>query len=201
MNIRKIVITGGPCAGKSTAMEHIKAHFTAKGDTVLVIAESATELIGGGVAPWTCATPYDYQVIQLRLQMEKEALFLQAAKQMQTDTVLILCDRGIPDGNAYMSDEAYGQMIAAEGLTPDEIFARYDAVFHLVTAADGALPHYTLANNATRIESPEEAIALDRRTHAAWDGHPYRRTIGNDCGFAEKLGKLIDSITAFLNGA
>ncbi len=198
MNIKTIVITGGPCAGKSTAMEHVRAHFTAKGYTVLVIPESATELIGGGIAPWTCATPYDYQVIQLRLQLQKEKLFLQAAKQMQTDTVLILCDRGIPDGHAYMSDADYQRMIAAEGLTAEMLFARYDAVFHLVTAADGACSSYTLANNGTRIESPKEAITLDRRTHAVWDCHPYRRTIINDCSFDEKLDRLIESISAFL---
>ncbi|MDD5946511.1 MAG: ATP-binding protein [Oscillospiraceae bacterium] len=201
MNIKKIVITGGPCAGKSTAMQRVRAHFSAKGNTVLVIPETATELIGGGIAPWTCATPYDYQVIQLRLQAKKEELFFQVARQMNADTVMILCDRGIPDGNAYMHDEDYLQMIAAEGLTPEMLFARYDAVFHLVTAADGALPYYTLANNTARIETPEEAIALDRRTLAAWDGHPYRRTIGNHCSFDEKLGMLIEYITAFLNGA
>lgn len=201
MNIYTIVITGGPCAGKSTAMEHIKQHFTAKGNTVLTISESATELISGGIAPWTCTTPYDYQAIQLRLQLEKEKLFLQAAKQMKTDTVLILCDRGILDGNAYMSNEAYETMIAAEGLTREMLLSRYNAVFHLVTAADGALPYYTLANNTARTETPEEAIALDRRTHAAWDGHPYRYTIGNDCSFEEKNRRLIDHIAAFLQQA
>ncbi len=201
MHIQTIVITGGPCAGKSTAMEHIRKHFGKMGYTVLVIPESATELIGGGIAPWTCATPYDYQVIQLHLQMEKEKLFLQAAKQMKTDKLLILCDRGIPDGRAYMSDAEYRQMITAEGMTADTLFARYDAVFHLVTAADGALPYYTLANNATRTETPEEAIALDRRTHAAWDGHPYRHTIINDCPFEEKIAKLMDHIADFLHKA
>lgn len=198
MNIKTIVITGGPCAGKSTAMEHIRAHFTAKGDTVLVISEAATELIGGGIAPWTCATPYDYQVIQLRLQLEKEALFLQAAKQMKTDTVLILCDRAIPDGKAYMTEETYQRMIHAEGFRAEELMNRYDAVFHLVTAADGALSHYTTANNETRIETPEEAIALDRRTCAVWDGHPYRCIIGNDTDFAGKLARLIDELEQFL---
>lgn len=198
MKIKTIVITGGPCAGKSTAMAQIRAHFTAKGDTVLVIPEAATELIGGGIAPWTCATPYDYQVIQLRLQLEKEKLFLQAAGQMKTDTVLILCDRAIPDGKAYMTEEDYQRMIYAEGFSARELESRYDAVFHLVTAADGALAHYTTANNETRIETPEEAIALDCRTRAVWDLHPYRRIIGNDCDFAGKLARLIHEIEAFL---
>lgn len=41
---------------------------------------------------------------------------------------------------------------------------RYDAIVHLVTAADGADRFYTLANNSTRTESAEQAIAMDRRT-------------------------------------
>ena len=55
--ISKIVITGGPCAGKSTAMSWIRNAFSHRGYTVLIVPETATELITGGVAPWTCRTP------------------------------------------------------------------------------------------------------------------------------------------------
>jgi hypothetical protein len=34
---------------------------------------------------------------------------------------------------------------------------RYDAVFHLVTAANGATQHYSLDNNETRTESTDFA--------------------------------------------
>ncbi len=51
MGITKIVITGGPCAGKSTAMSWVQNAFTNMGYTVLFVPETATELIGGGVAP------------------------------------------------------------------------------------------------------------------------------------------------------
>ena len=54
VEITKIVITGGPCAGKTTAMSWIQSTFTKKGYTVLFVPETATELITGGVAPWTC---------------------------------------------------------------------------------------------------------------------------------------------------
>ena len=54
MEIRKIVITGGPCAGKTTAMSWIQNEFSKLGYTVLFVPETATELISGGVAPWTC---------------------------------------------------------------------------------------------------------------------------------------------------
>ena len=38
--IQKIVITGGPCAGKSTAMSWIRNAFTQRGYTVLIIPET-----------------------------------------------------------------------------------------------------------------------------------------------------------------
>ena len=72
MNISKIVITGGPCAGKSTAMSWVQNAFTQMGYTVLFVPETATELITGGVAPWTCGTNAEYQKCQLKLQIEKE---------------------------------------------------------------------------------------------------------------------------------
>ena len=51
--ITKIVLTGGPCAGKTTALSWIQNNLPKYGYTVLYVPETATELIGGGVAPWT----------------------------------------------------------------------------------------------------------------------------------------------------
>ena len=45
------------------------------GYTVLFVPETATELISGGVAPWTCGTNADFQKCQFRLQLEKESVF------------------------------------------------------------------------------------------------------------------------------
>ena len=56
MEMTKIVITGGPCAGKTTAMSWIQSNFTKLGYTVLFVPETATELISGGIAPWTCGS-------------------------------------------------------------------------------------------------------------------------------------------------
>lgn len=64
--ITKIVLTGGPCAGKSTAMSWIQNAFTERGYKVLFVPETATELISGGVAPWTCGSNLDYQFCQMQ---------------------------------------------------------------------------------------------------------------------------------------
>lgn len=67
--ITKIVITGGPCGGKSTALSRIQDAFTDMGYTVLFACETATELITGGVAPWTCADNLDFQKNLAKLQI------------------------------------------------------------------------------------------------------------------------------------
>lgn len=198
VDVKKIVITGGPSAGKTTAMSWIQNAFTQKGYVVLFVPETATELITGGVAPWTCGSNADYQKCQMHLQLEKERVFEQAAKTMNADKVLIVCDRGALDNKAYMDSVEFAAVLAHLGT--DEITLRdgYDAVFHLVTAAKGAVEFYTTANNAARTETPEQAAALDDRIIAAWTGHPHLRVIDNATDFEDKLKRLIAEISAFL---
>ena len=59
----------------------------------------------------------------------------------------------------------------------------YDMVLHLVSAADGAEKFYTTENNAARIETPEEARALDKKMLGCWAGSNVRR-IDNSTGAA-----------------
>ena len=77
MELHKIVITGGPSAGKTTGLSWIQNAFSKLGYTVLFVPETATEFISGGVAPWTCGTNRDYQLCQVDLQLKKEQLFEQ----------------------------------------------------------------------------------------------------------------------------
>ena len=198
MEIHKIVITGGPCAGKTTAMSWIQNAFTAKGYIVLFIGETATEFIRGGVAPWTCGSNADYQKVQMRLQMEKERLFEQAASTMNAEKILIVCDRGLLDNKAYMNEQEFKEVIKAVGSNEVELRDNYDAVFHLVSSAKGAEQFYTTANNAARTETVEEAKALDDRIIASWTGHPHFRVIDNATEFATKMRRLIAEISFFL---
>ena len=198
MGITKIVITGGPCAGKSTAMSWVQNAFTNMGYTVLFVPETATELIGGGVAPWTCGANVDYQKCQMRLQLEKEAVFEQAAATMPSEKVLIVCDRGALDNKAYMDDGEFAAVLSDLGKSEVELRDGYDAVFHLVTAAKGAKAFYTTANNAARTESPEDAKALDDKLLSAWTGHPHLRVIDNSTDFEDKMKRLLAEISTFL---
>lgn len=198
MEITKIVITGGPCAGKTTAMSRIQGHFTKKGYTVLFVPETATELITGGVAPWTCGTNAEYQKCQMELQMTKERLFVQAAEAMPAEKILIVCDRGQLDNRAYMTDDEFAGVLNELGWNEVELRDEYDAVFHLVTSAKGAEQFYTTANNSARTETVEQAAELDDKLIAAWTGHPHLRIINNATDFEVKMKRLIAEISSFL---
>ena len=136
--IYKIVITGGPCAGKTTAMSWIQNYFTKKGYGVLFVPETATELISGGVAPWTCGCNEDYQLCQMQLQIRKEEIFTMAAKTMKNEKILMVCDRGLLDNKAYMTENEFQNVLSKMGKSEVLLRDEYDAVFHLVTAAKGA---------------------------------------------------------------
>jgi len=196
--IHKIVITGGPCAGKSTAMSWIQNAFSSLGYMVLFIPETATELISGGAAPWTCGSNLDFQKCLFRLQLEKENVFLQAAESMPHEKILIVCDRGAMDNRAYMADTEFTAVLQSTNRSEVELRDSYDAVFHLTTAAKGAVEFYTTANNATRTETPEQAIELDDKLIAAWTGHPHMRVIDNSSDFEDKMKRLIKEISVFL---
>lgn len=203
MEIKKIVLTGGPCAGKTMAMERIKKEIPKLGYRVLFIPETATELISGGVCPWTCGTNYEYQTIQMHMQREKENAFRKAADTMgaQADRILIVCDRGMFDNMVYMTKkEFYSILEGIMGEPAEEALAQYDRVFHLVTAAIGTDAFATLENNAARYEDAEVAQWMDEKFTQAWSAHPSHYKISSDMDFEKKMKILLNGISDFLLG-
>ena len=198
MEVTKIVITGGPCAGKSTAFSRIQEEFTSMGYNVLFVPETATELINGGIAPWTCKTSDEFQKYLMRLQLEKEKIFVDATSSMSGEKFLIVCDRGMLDNKSYMTSFGFQSVLNELNLNETELRDNYDAVFHLVTAANGAEEFYTTANNTARTETPEEARKIDEKLISAWTGHPHFRVIDNSTTFDGKIKRLIKEIATFL---
>ncbi len=192
----KIALTGGPCGGKTTAIAKIKEHFTARGYRVLVVSEVATDLICGGVSPTTCGTNKDFQEAQVALQISKELAYEKAAESMPDEHILLVCDRGVIDNRAYMTDEEFRDIVYGLGYSPANLLAGYHAVFHMETAAAVA---YTKENNAARSESREAALALDAATRRAWEGHAHFRVIENKPTFEEKTAELLAAIEEYLH--
>ena len=196
---KKIAITGGPCAGKTTAMQKIVQEFTEKGYKVFVIAETATELINGGIKPFgnDPINAIEFQRYIMDTQLYKEHMFEKIANSTNKDT-LILCDRGLFDNKAYLSEDEFKLLLKERNLNEMELISTYDLVIHLVTAANGAIEYYTLANNSARTETPEEAILKDKKTLNSWLGHKKIEIIGNEGTFDDKIKNVTKAIYEFL---
>ncbi len=195
--VSKIVLTGGPCAGKTTALSRIEQELSDLGFRVFIIGESATELIKGGIRPFgkNAFHMVDFQRFILKYQYQKEQLYQQAISSLpEEEKCIIVCDRGLMDNKAYIPDATFHELCHELGVGELNILDSYDMVLHLVTAADGCSEYYTLANNEARSESIDEAICLDKKTQQAWSGHNRFVIIDNSSNFEDKINRVLENI-------
>ena len=199
--ITKIVLTGGPAAGKTTLISRILHEFKQEdGWRVITIPETATELISGfGKRPFGgCMSMLEFQDFVIADQIHKEKLALQAAEVVAEENILIIYDRALMDDKAYITDEEFAEVLARfDGRTEASVLAGYDAVLHLVTCAKGAEFAYNLGNEA-RTESLEYAREMDDRTLRAWSRHPNLHIIDNSDDFEAKISRAIREIYRIL---
>jgi len=200
-NIVKIVLTGGPCAGKTTALVKVIEYFSSLGYKVFTIPEVPTMFTQAGMDYLTQNRSFFYEgeKATLEIQLALEDKFIRMAEAC-TEPCLIVCDRGTMDISAYMTPEMWADITRAVGTNTAELRERYDAVLHLVSAADGAEQFYTTSNNASRNEPADEqglqiARLLDKKVIKAWTGHSHLRVINNHVDFDAKLNRVLKEIS------
>jgi len=193
----RVVLTGGPCGGKTTALSRVSNYLRERGFEVVMAPEVFTILASNGMSMSFFGTQGMDEVIQstvLDVQLALETGIENILKARGKPAVL-LCDRGAMDGMAYMGSDRFQRLVEERGKDFTELReGRYNAVFHMVTAADGAEEYYTLDNNEARSESPELARELDQNSQAAWAGHPRLYILDNSTDFEGKLQKLVESM-------
>lgn len=106
--IYKICLTGGPCAGKTTALTHLQNVLTKFGFRVFCVPEAATLFSKGGamidMGDFTFDMQVKFQIQLMKTQINLEDTFEELARNEGKQSVL-LCDRGLMDGSAYVSSE------------------------------------------------------------------------------------------------
>ena len=204
-DIKRIVLTGGPCAGKTTALVRVIEHFSSLGYKVFTIPEVPTMFTQAGMNYLTTNRDFFYEgeKATLEIQLALEDKFMRMAEAC-AEPCLIVCDRGTMDISAYMQPEMWDDITRRVGTSTQELRdGRYDAVLHLVSAADGAEQFYTTSNNASRNEAADEtglriARELDKKVISAWTGHTHLRVINNHEDFDAKIKRVIKEISAVL---
>ncbi|MBR1882414.1 MAG: AAA family ATPase [Muribaculaceae bacterium] len=203
-DIKRIVLTGGPCAGKTTALAKIVEHFSSLGYQVFTLPEVPTMFTAAGMNYLTTNKGFFYEgeKATLEVQLALEDKFNRIAQEC-AEPCIIVSDRGAMDISAYMTPDMWESITRAVGTSTPELRERYDAVLHLVSAADGAEQYFTTANNASRLEEMNEeglriARSLDKKTIKAWTGHPHLRVINNHDDFDAKMKRVIKEINSVL---
>lgn len=217
----RIVLTGGPCAGKSSALEHLTREATAAGYDVYAAPEIATLLLNSGCHFAESADPRRQQrlkvfqqgIMAMQLQMERSMTDIASSTGRPS---IIVFDRGLLDGKAYVGDAMWASLVdeteaSAPGfekprkhITEEYMLRRYNMIIHLVTAADGAPQFYKWGKtkddsgrDVIRGETPEQAIVLDEQTRKAYSNHPRLVVIDNGPdGFQAKLRRCTEAILA-----
>lgn len=194
--IHRIVLTGGPCGGKTTALSRITERLASLGYRVFVVPEMATLFMAGGVALRGLdeGALFGTERAVLDAQIALEEAFQRAAELCGAPAVVIF-DRGAMDFQAYlparlwqaMLDEMHQSVVSLRD-------RRYDAVIHLVTAADGAEGFYSSETNRLRSEDAAQARLLDQALQRAWTGHAHFRVIDNSGDFEDKMRRVMQAI-------
>lgn len=195
MKALKVVLTGGPCGGKTTSISTIEQEFTEKNYQVVIVPEAATILINSGIRPFgkNKISMFEFQKYVMNLQKYLEDTAEEFANKSDKK-VIIVCDRGLMDDKAYVSEDEFKELLDYFNTTQFELMDRYDLVIHLVTAADGKEEFYTTANNGARTETKEEAREKDKKTLQAWLGHDNLKIVGNETDFNTKIAKSVKEI-------
>lgn len=183
MSQKRIVLTGGPGAGKTAVIEVVRIAFDGE---VTVLPESASILFGGGF-PRREGLPARRAAQRAIFRVQRE---LEAMAEEEATHAVALCDRGTLDGLAYWPGDP-DSFWASAGTSLGSELDRYAAVIHLRSPpATRGYNH----KNPVRTESPEEAMNLDARILDVWAPHPTRVVIDSTVHFVDKVEQALRAI-------
>jgi predicted ATPase len=186
--MKRIVLTGGPGAGKTVISQRIVQRHP---DRLVLVPEAATQVYAQRQTRWDKLDIDGRRDIQrriYRLQVEQE----QRTADQHPEKILLL-DRGTVDGAAYWPDgpEDYWRDL---GTSLDVELKRYDLVIWMETCA--ALGVYDGdASNSCRFEDAPAAIANGKLLLRLWGGHQNLRRVDSFKNLQEKI-KAVCSIVA-----
>ncbi len=198
--MKRIVVTGGPCAGKTTVIETLRTEL---GTKAVFVPECATLILSGGFpAPpdqeklgierfHTWQRHFQSAIYHIQLALED----LADIEAKFDDTQFVIHDRGIADGIAYHPEGLAGFMSQLH-TNGQEIFERYDAVVFLESLAVKQPELFGKLGNEHRYESVDTAVRVNTLTHNAWKLHPNFHYIGSTLPLEDKAKKVREIISS-----
>eukprot|EP00980_Cylindrotheca_fusiformis_P022913 scaffold9915_cov110-Cylindrotheca_fusiformis.AAC.4 len=208
--VYRVVLTGGPCGGKSTALNELRTALMTHGSSydILCVPEVPTILMNGGcqypgIAAGNKKKLMTFEKALMEAQLQLERSFVEIASSSPERPTIVFMDRGLMDVAAYLPEKTniWNDTLRALNLTEKMIAQRYDLVLHLVTAADGAEEYYTLENNKeARKETPAQAREIDHKIRTCYERvfHSKVKVIDNSTDFKGKMKRATDFVLEYV---
>jgi predicted ATPase len=150
-----VVITGGPCAGKTEVCRFLGEAFPGG----VLVPEAATQLILDGKSEDSLGLEgFQRAVYERQLVLEHAG---------RAKGLLLLCDRGLLDGLAY-----FPRLLACLDVSQEEVLGRYAMVIQVEVIRDPRAYSLHFSNNPARHEDHARALALERALERIYEGHP-----------------------------
>eukprot|EP00929_Paragymnodinium_shiwhaense_P112479 TRINITY_DN80737_c0_g1_i1.p1 TRINITY_DN80737_c0_g1~~TRINITY_DN80737_c0_g1_i1.p1 ORF type:complete len:444 (+),score=104.13 TRINITY_DN80737_c0_g1_i1:71-1402(+) len=191
-----IVLTGGPCSGKSTMLALIRDRLSKRGMQVITVPEYATHFWANseGFQGYWVATEQEesLQDILMRYQVMQENMFHEYAALNRKQAVLLM-DRGVMDQKVFCSsDKIWSSALSKNNVTEEQLLSRYDMVMHLGTCAKkGEYEWGPGSNNPGRYHSPDEAAKTDDRCKEVYEKHRQLRIVPHSQSFEDKVEQVM----------
>jgi predicted ATPase len=185
----RVVLTGGPGGGKTTAADLFRREM---GNEVILVPEAATLIYKGGFPRSGDANvkkAAQRAIYHVQTNLEE-------AHASNPQSRVLLCDRGTLDGVVYWPENP-NEFFEQLNTTMEKELSRYDAVIFFETAAVGGMT--IEGGNPARIESLQEAFNLDQRMKEIWSRHPKFIFIPHDKSFIKKVNNGLSELAKIVS--
>ncbi|MEK6231017.1 MAG: ATP-binding protein [Luteolibacter sp.] len=182
---RRIVVTGGPGGGKTTAVDFFRREI---GEQIVIVPEAATMIFSGGFP----REPEEHARMAAQRAVYHVQRNLEDVQAALYPERVLLCDRGTVDGAVYWPGEPDGFFEELKTSLEAEL-ERYDAVIFFESAAVGGMG--IEGGNPIRSETMDEAVDLNSRLRAIWAQHPHFTVVEHNPSFFRKIGLGLDALS------
>ncbi|MCP4751458.1 MAG: ATP-binding protein [Proteobacteria bacterium] len=182
--MKKTVVTGGPCSGKTEVISYLKSRYR---ERLLFVPEFASIVAETGLTRNDPNEVARFQKTIYTMQKSYEATITPVAEQLGKN---IVCDRGSIDGASYLGIENFNRIMDT---TLERELSSYHIVIHLPTIARDYPELFS--NTSIRIETVEQAVFFDDELDKVWGNHGNYFKLKN---YRESISQKIKDVIAIL---
>jgi thymidylate kinase len=200
--IIRVLITGSVQAGKDTTIKRLKNDLEQSGYYVVNTNEVAELILLNNIKPFgdDTITLLEYQDAVFQGQLFVEDLYMSLIKNIKTDkTIVFLLNRGVLDGQPFIGESEFNEIITKHNFDVNTTKDRYDIVLCLETYAMLGV-YDKRANSEVRFQDFQKAVEMNNQFYDMYKKYyPNIKYIKANEAFEEKYMEALKTLKIELN--